>query len=42
VLTSVKVDGGGLPDLYRVVVTSRSAASGAPMEITLESLVWRP
>jgi prepilin-type N-terminal cleavage/methylation domain-containing protein len=42
VLTSVEVDGGGLPDLYRVVVTSRSAASGGPMEITLESLVWRP
>lgn len=42
VLTSVKVDGGGLPDLYRVVVTSRSTAANEPMEITLESLVWRP
>jgi len=42
ILTSVKVAGGGVPDLYRVVVTSRSTASGQPMEIILESMVWRP
>jgi prepilin-type N-terminal cleavage/methylation domain-containing protein len=40
--TSIKVDAGGVADLYRVVVVARSAAAGAPMEITLETMVWRP
>jgi prepilin-type N-terminal cleavage/methylation domain-containing protein len=42
VLTTIRVVGGGLPDLYRVTVTSRSAASGEPMEIALDTMVWRP
>ena len=42
VLTSVRVEGGGVADLYRVVVTSRSAAANEPMEVVLESRVWRP
>jgi type II secretory pathway pseudopilin PulG len=41
-LTSIKVDSGGVTDLYRVVVTSRSAAAGHPMEISIETMVWRP
>ena len=41
-LTSIKVDSGGVTDLYRVVVTSRSAAAGEPMEISIETMVWRP
>jgi prepilin-type N-terminal cleavage/methylation domain-containing protein len=41
-LTTIKVDSGGVPDLYRVVVTSRSAAAGEPMEISIETMVWRP
>jgi prepilin-type N-terminal cleavage/methylation domain-containing protein len=40
--TSIKVDSGGVADLFHVVVTSRSAASGQPMEVTLETMVWRP
>lgn len=40
--TSVNVLPAGAPDLYRVTVTSRSAAAGEPMEIVLESMVWRP
>ncbi len=40
--TSVNVTPGGVKDLYRVVVISRSTAAGAPMEVTLESMVWRP
>lgn len=40
--TSVNVTHGGVEDLYRVVVISRSTAAGAPMVITLESMVWRP
>jgi len=40
--TSVKVDAGGAPDLYRVVVTSRSAEAGEPIVIVIESMVWRP
>ena len=40
--TSIKVDGGGVTDLYHVVVTSRSAAAGEPMEISIETMVWRP
>ena len=40
-LTSVKVGPAGVKDLHRVVVTSRSAEAGAPMEIVLESTVWR-
>jgi prepilin-type N-terminal cleavage/methylation domain-containing protein len=41
-LTSIKVDSGGVADLFRVVVTSRSAAAGEPMEISIETMVWRP
>jgi prepilin-type N-terminal cleavage/methylation domain-containing protein len=41
-LTSIKVDSGGVTDLYRVIVTSRSAAAGEPMEIAIETMVWRP
>ncbi len=40
--TSIKVDSGGVSDLYQVVVTSRSAAAGEPMEVSLETRVWRP
>lgn len=40
--TSIKVDSGGVADLYRVVVIARSAAAGEPMEIVLETRVWRP
>jgi len=40
--TSVNVHPGGVEDLYRVVVVSRCAAAGAPMDVTLESMVWRP
>ncbi len=40
--TSIKVDSGGVTDLFHVVVTSRSAAAGEPMEVTLETMVWRP
>ena len=40
--TSIKVDSGGVADLYRVVVIARSAAAGEPMEIVLETMVWRP
>ena len=40
--TSIKVDSGGVADLFHVVVISRSAASGQPMEVTLETMVWRP
>jgi Tfp pilus assembly protein PilV len=40
--TSVDVSPAGVEDLYRVVVISRSAAAGAPMEVTLVSMVWRP
>ena len=41
-LTSIQVDGGGVVDLYHVVVTSRSAAAGRPMEVAVETMVWRP
>ena len=41
-VTNIKVDSGGVPDLFRVVVTSRSAAAGQPMEVSLETMVWRP
>ena len=41
-LTSIRVDGGGVVDLYHVVVTSRSDAAGPPMEVAVESMVWRP
>jgi prepilin-type N-terminal cleavage/methylation domain-containing protein len=40
--TSIKVESGGVSDLYQVVVTSRSAAAGEPMEVSLETMVWRP
>lgn len=40
--TSVRVESGGAADLTHVVVTSRSTAAGAPMAVTLESMVWRP
>jgi prepilin-type N-terminal cleavage/methylation domain-containing protein len=40
--TSIKVNPGGVADLFHVVVTSRSAASGQPMEVTVETMVWRP
>lgn len=40
--TSVNVHPGGVEDLYRVVVISRCAAAGGPMDVTLESMVWRP
>ena len=41
-LTSIQVDGGGVADLFHVVVTSRSAAAGQPMEVVMETMVWRP
>lgn len=41
-VTTVKVDSGGLSDLYHVLVTSRTAAAGEPMEVSLETMVWRP
>ena len=40
--TRVEVASGGVKDLHRVIVISRSAAAGAPMEIRLETMVWRP
>ena len=40
--TTIKVSGAGVPDLTHVIVTSRSTASGQPMEVTLETMVWRP
>jgi len=40
--TSIKVGPGGVADLFHVVVTSRSTASGQPMEVTVETMVWRP
>jgi prepilin-type N-terminal cleavage/methylation domain-containing protein len=42
VTTTIKVDGGGVTDLYHVMVSSRSAAAGEPMVVTLETKVWRP
>jgi len=41
-LTNIQVDGGGVENLYHIVVTSRSAAAGLPMEVAVESMVWRP
>ena len=40
--TTIKVDSSGVADLYRVVVIARSTAAGDPMEIVLETRVWRP
>jgi prepilin-type N-terminal cleavage/methylation domain-containing protein len=40
--TSIKVATGGVADLFHVVVTSRSSESGEPMEIVIETMVWRP
>ncbi len=40
--TSIKVESGGVADLFHVVVTSRSAASGQPMQVAIETMVWRP
>lgn len=40
--TTIKVDGGGSPDLFHLVVISRSADAGHPMEVSLETMVWRP
>jgi len=40
--TSIKVNPGGVADLFHVVVISRSAASGQPMEVAVETMVWRP
>jgi prepilin-type N-terminal cleavage/methylation domain-containing protein len=40
--TTIKVDSGGVADLYHVVVTSRTAAAGEAMEISIETMVWRP
>lgn len=40
--TAIKVDSGGVKDLYHVVVISRSAVAGAPMEVVVETMVWRP
>lgn len=40
--TSIKVESGNVADLFHVMVTSRSAASGEPMEVSLETMVWRP
>lgn len=40
--TSIKVESGDVTDLYRVVVVARSAAAGEPIEISLETMVWRP
>jgi prepilin-type N-terminal cleavage/methylation domain-containing protein len=40
--TSIKVDGAGVTDLYHVVVLARSTAAGHPMEIVVETMVWRP
>ncbi|MEE4270095.1 MAG: type II secretion system protein [Thermoanaerobaculales bacterium] len=43
VQVSVNVLPGGAPDLYRVTVVSRSSASVTePMEVVLDSMVWRP
>jgi len=39
---SVTVDGAGVPDLYRLVVTARSSAAGRPIEVSVETRVWRP
>ena len=41
-LTSIKVESGDVTNLYHVVVTSRSAAAGEPMEVSIETMVWRP
>ena len=41
-LTSIKVDSGNVADLFHVVVTSRSATAGEPMEVSIETMVWRP
>ena len=41
-LTNIQVDGGGVENLYHIVVTSRSAAAGLPMEVAVETMVWRP
>jgi prepilin-type N-terminal cleavage/methylation domain-containing protein len=42
VRTRIVVDTGGVDDLYHVVVSSSSGASGQPMEISIETMVWRP
>jgi prepilin-type N-terminal cleavage/methylation domain-containing protein len=42
VRTRIAVDTVGVEDLYHVVVTSRSGASGQPMEVSIETMVWRP
>jgi len=40
--TTIKVDSGGVKDLYHVVVISRSAVAGDPMKVVVETMVWRP
>jgi len=40
--TSIKVVSGGVTDLYHVVITSRSAEAGEPMDVIVDSMVWRP
>lgn len=40
--TIIRVDSGGVTDLYHVAVTSRSAEAGEPMEVIVETMVWRP
>jgi prepilin-type N-terminal cleavage/methylation domain-containing protein len=40
--TNVKIASTGVADLVAVTVTSRSAASGQPMEVSIATMVWRP
>jgi type II secretion system protein I len=40
--TTIEVAATGSDDLHRVVVTSRSAAAGEPLEVAIATLVWRP
>jgi prepilin-type N-terminal cleavage/methylation domain-containing protein len=42
VTTTVRVDDGGVEDLYRVAVRSRSAAAGRPMTVDVQTMMWRP
>jgi prepilin-type N-terminal cleavage/methylation domain-containing protein len=40
--TSIKVESGGVADLFHIVVISRTTAAGDPMEVVIESMIWRP
>ncbi len=42
VTTVIRVDDGGVENLYRVAVRSRSTAAGPVMTVELETMVWRP